>query len=528
MGRAARRRFLRQANDRVRHNETIWALNCNAGFETNAGPTINVSQDSALNRIRHLDRVRGLRGRKADPRAALMQLLRKEHGGYAADVAQGSLAPYVREDVSIPHDQGAAPPLCDHLPEDERHVLTNFSESMFLPPSEMAQLYDDTSAFDCCYHDPALSDSGVYAKFIFDLYNAGLIAFTSNPRVIIGVFFVTKKNGRLRMIIDCRRINNLMRQPPRTLLGSVEALANIDLSCHPGDVHQTMFIAQEDVKDFFYRLGIPEGMWPLFSFPAVDVNLLRKCFGNDVPNEIQCLSETAAVHPCMRVLPMGFSWAFHLAQRCHEFEAAAVLPNVDLLRDRRPFYRLTPKVSRLMLYADNNNHIALDAETADASRIVLSKRLNETGLATHEVGEAAVCGSTLGIQFNGDIGYIAVTHERDVRLDLALEELILRRPKITSADMRRIVGHITCRFLLRRSLLSTLAHVYVFINKEYTYPTTMWPSLVSELRVVRGLLVFAVAEMRTIVDGCVHDRRLFKWLWGGTVNVVLYRCIRSC
>ena len=43
------------------------------------------------------------------------------------------------------------------------------------------------------------------------------------------------------------------------------------------------------------------------------------------------------VFPCLRCLPMGFSWAFHLAQRCHEFEAAAVLPNVDLLRDRRPF-----------------------------------------------------------------------------------------------------------------------------------------------------------------------------------------------
>jgi hypothetical protein len=163
MGRAARRRFLRQANDRVRHNETIWALNCNAGFETNAGPTINVSQDSALNRIRHLDRVRGLRGRKADPRAALMQLLRKEHGGYAADVAQGSLAPYVREDVSIPRDQGVAPQLIDHLPDEERDVLTNFTESMFLPPSLMAQVYDDTSAFDCCYHDPNLSNPGVYA-----------------------------------------------------------------------------------------------------------------------------------------------------------------------------------------------------------------------------------------------------------------------------------------------------------------------------------------------------------------------------
>ena len=220
---------------------------------------------------------------------------------------------------------------------------------------------------------------------------------------------------------------------------------------------------------------------------------------------------------------MGFSWAFHLAQRCHEFEAATVLPHADLLRDRRLFYRLVPEVSRLMLYTDNNNHIALDAETADSSRRLLSKRPNEIGLATHEVGDAAVCGSTLGIQFNGDIGYIAVTHERDVRLDLALEELIFRRPKITSADMRRIVGHITCRFLLRRALLATLAHVYVFINKEYTYPTTMWPSLVSELRVVRGLMVFAVAEMRKplstdvyMTDACLSGYGVVRAKWDFT------------
>ena len=62
---------------------------------------------------------------------------------------------------------------------------------------------------------------------------------------------MTKKNNKQRLIIDARRTNILFRTPPSTLLGSVDTWTRLEV---PRDAD--VFIAQEDVKDYFYRLGI--------------------------------------------------------------------------------------------------------------------------------------------------------------------------------------------------------------------------------------------------------------------------------
>ena len=61
-----------------------------------------------------------------------------------------------------------------------------------------------------CHWDPQLEhDPKAYACFLADLAKSMVIQWTRDPRVHIACFFVLKKSGRLRLVIDARRANIL-------------------------------------------------------------------------------------------------------------------------------------------------------------------------------------------------------------------------------------------------------------------------------------------------------------------------------
>ena len=194
------------------------------------------------------------------PRAALKALLR-EDTGYSA-VSVGGLCAYRRGDVSLPGDQTDAPQLADDLlPPLERSQLESFSDCMLLGAEERGALCDDISSFANCYHDPGFNCPQTWACFVCELYRASVIRFTETPRVSLGVFFVSKKSGKLRMIFDARRSNLLFKSPPRTTLGSIEALSRLDLTpAEPGGSADRFLVAQEDVRDIFYRAFLEIGI----------------------------------------------------------------------------------------------------------------------------------------------------------------------------------------------------------------------------------------------------------------------------
>ena len=105
------------------------------------------------------------------------------------------------------------------------------------------------------------------------------------------------------------------------------------------------------------------------------------------------------------MLPMGFSWAFHLAHMCHMELAQWVLGDVSLVLDRR-FVAPHSAEPSLLVYADNADHIGTDADKVTHRREKLSAHLNHIGLRTHEVQEACCVGTSLGVRFDGNIGVI--------------------------------------------------------------------------------------------------------------------------
>jgi len=75
-----------------------------------------------------------------------------------------------------------------------------------------------------------LKRRATYVHFVIDLKRRGLLRFTRDPLELVGVFFVSKKSGALRLIIDARRSNAWFRPSrPVTLLTS-EGLGSIELA----------------------------------------------------------------------------------------------------------------------------------------------------------------------------------------------------------------------------------------------------------------------------------------------------------
>ncbi len=216
---------------------------------------------------------------------------------------------------------------------------------------------------------------------------------------------------------------------------------------------------------------------------------------------------------------MGFSHAFDLAHSAHEHILSQSVPDARLLQDRAPAPKILPDKPAVLIYADNAGHLSSCKATTDSSRERLSAALNSRGLSTHEVEDGVVRGELLGVRFDGFIGTISSTPERDSLLDQSLLAVI-EGAAITSDEMRRIVGHLTIRLLLRRPMLSLLYHVYKFIGKEIKARVPAWSSVKLELRVLRGLLVFALSDLRvrpnpvvTMTDACLSGYGVGESTW---------------
>ena len=100
--------------------------------------------------------------------------------------------------------------------------------------------------------DPSFDNERTYARFLVTLFRAKLIRFDVRARCVCGVFCVRKKKaGSLRLVIDCRRSSALFKRPLWTPLGSLKGLSRVWL-----ESQKEAYVAQEDIRDYFYRLGL--------------------------------------------------------------------------------------------------------------------------------------------------------------------------------------------------------------------------------------------------------------------------------
>ena len=138
----------------------------------------------------------------------------------------------------------------------------------------------------------------VYGQFIRDLLDRGLVELVAETDSLLGVFFVSKKDGRMRLIFDTRIANAYFTEPPHTALPSTGARAQQELLPN----QQTHF-SGGDIECAFYRMEVPSEACRFMTLPPVR----RKFVCSDLCIDGRAVAPDVFVSPRLRVLPMGWS-----------------------------------------------------------------------------------------------------------------------------------------------------------------------------------------------------------------------------
>ena len=124
--------------------------------------------------------------------------------------------------------------------------------------------------------------------------------------------------------------------------------------------------------------------------------------------------------------------------------------------------------------------------------MALSTLVHLRGLATHEIVTVCKHGTSLAVRWGSSV----LWHPRWKGTHFSAHFFWLLSIVVFRRCMRRVVGHVTARCLLRRPLTSVLQHTYKFMGKMGFWTCDIWPTVRHELRMLRGLLSFSQSNLR--------------------------------
>ena len=212
------------------------------------------------------------------PAEALRGLLRGRRPYDAAAPGGGTLATFNDGTVSLPDDVSTSPLAADLVLDEARNYL-EVPERMMREKGELDVLFEHGPPL-APYTDRVLERSRrKYRALMKQLHAAGLLQFTLQPRSTVGVFFVKKKAPRsLRLILDARLTNMMMKPPPGVCLAGPECFARIEAQLPVGisassERGQALLdgmrftFGTADIADAFHRLRIGPALGEFFAYP---------------------------------------------------------------------------------------------------------------------------------------------------------------------------------------------------------------------------------------------------------------------
>ena len=191
------------------------------------------------------------------------------------------------------------------------------------------------------------------------------------------------------------------RPPPGVALAAGYSWSQLQLGSK-----DKLHVAQSDIKDYFYALGLPEDLQPFFCLPGIPVEMLEH-FG--VPGQQRVGLEDAEVcFPMLQVVPMGWNWAMWVAQRVHQHQSmiASNLSLDRILVDKTPAPDLSDGTPVLIPYADNLNVAGTDACKVQDVKDKVVAHLRGLGFKVHEELDACMVANSLGFRIDGELGTV--------------------------------------------------------------------------------------------------------------------------
>ena len=492
----SRRNTARRAHHACQVNDAIKAINMLAGHKVSAhGEPSEAQREAQFNLLKQVSRS-PKSASFVQQQEAVHELLRVSLSSYQCeDEARSTVRSYDKGLTSLPECGAQVFEASELLDEVGRDILQDPREHLFMPDATIDKKVKP-------YMDEILkNDAEVYHDFIFDLWQRGMITFGQVKKSIITPFFVIKKNQRLRLVLDCRATNQLFRPPPDIAMAAGYSFGQLELSSK-----DTMYVAQSDIKDYFYSIGLPSYLYPFFSLPPIRPGKLR----DRIP-DLQGMAESDTIFPQMRVVPMGWNWAMYFAQRIHQHQVmiGAGLEATQILADGRPPPDLCSGTTVVIPYADNLNVVGIDQKEVQRVKDAAVSQLRSVGFRVHEEEDAKSSAKALGFILDGVGGRVHPIPEKRDKIILALKWLA-KRPRITGRSLERIIGHCIHLFMLRREFLSIFRSVYDFKTANLHRRARLWKSAAAECEWASHLLVLCESDLRkpwsghiTVSDACL-------------------------
>ena len=418
------------------------------------------------------------------PEAAWLALLRHKASAYDAE-GPCRMAPFSLPLLSLPDSAGKCD-LLDVLDGSDKSDLERFEKRLLLSTVDLnTRLTQEGKART--YWAPELETNDVlYVDSLKQLYQRDMISFSFSSKCSVGVFAVEKKSGRLRLIIDCRKLNQKLKRPPRTSLASSASMSEVRIG-----PDQSMSYATHDIADCFYQFRVPPVLSQylgLRQVRAVDLGLTTV--------EGMEVGGNTMVTPLLTVLPMGFTFALHWAQQAHVniVRRANIIGSDNMLFDFAPppSFAGEPSCAQI-LYVDNGIFMSCTRGVSETARAQAEAALNAYSLPVHEITHESHEVETLGLRF--EAGQCSSTNQRRWKLRRAVE-FVLRRDRISGEELEVLVGHFTFIFLLRRPCLSIFKSVYEYMHRHYKQKRRPWKSVRQELAHASALLLFTFSDFR--------------------------------
>ncbi|CAK0874147.1 unnamed protein product, partial [Prorocentrum cordatum] len=471
--RSVQRRVLKRSAADAEVNRAIKALNALDGHLAPSSSPPSLCQREAIQFIRSVhdaaEPPQGDYGSEGAVRALLGT--DSAYGGESTLVQS-----YDRNLLSIPHVGAKPVPVKEMLPPKVRCCLEDLN-NILLDDQEWDAVCERADPIKL-YMDPKLRYSKkTYFQFVRDCHSAGLIRWAPLARGRVTVFCVAKKTGKQRLVVDCRATNRRFRRCPYLPMGTGSSWGEILL------------------EDYFYACGIDDDLSSYFCLDDVPGWLVSELEGND--SRFSQFYGRDAVAPAFRVLPMGFSWSFYLAQIVHSSVVKGVLPDTAglVLQDRQPGPTIGSRGLVSLPYCDNHATGAGSPELADGARIAVARQLTADGFAVHEEEDASLWAESLGFAIDGLTGEVGPTAKRATRL-AAAGRWLARRPRVTGVMLERFLGHCTFQLMGERSLLSIFGSCYRFVRVHYKQKVRLWQSAARECERLSALVRFARTNLR--------------------------------
>jgi hypothetical protein len=415
---------------------------------------------------------------------AVNELLSHSHS-YTGEEASSTVVAYDKALVSIPAVGATPPQVAEVLDPKGREFFVSFHEHLLRSSEDWGNLCERSDPVRPYMDTRLRSNVALYESFVADLWDRNMIKFTTQPADIVTPFFVKKKDGRQRLVWDCRVPNRRFRDPPPLATATGATWATLQ---YPDS--SSLFVAQSDLKDYFYHLAIPGDLSEFFCLPPVSGALLArlKVPSSLLKGPISAFGEFQ-VWPMLAVVPMGWNWAMWLANRIHAHQAliGSGLQPSRLLVD----HTVAPDLSRgepvLLPYCDNLNVAGTDKQRVAQALDGATARLRSLGFVVHEVSAPALHATSLGYVIDGSVGVVRPRPERLAKVVRACQWLT-RRPRIYGWQLERLLGHVVHIVMIQRSYLSILRALYDFVYHSYNSRCRLWASAAREAALLATLL----------------------------------------